>query len=81
MRFHLHTTYPRLSSIYATQNFLHTTMLTMGSSIITTDVSSADQVITNGASNGQDASRTHEEYQYLKSIEEILEHGEFRPDR
>jgi len=55
---------------------------TMASSPIPTEVSASGPVLTNGTSTkGQDVSSPHEEYQYLDLIQEILEHGEFRPDR
>jgi hypothetical protein len=54
----------------------------MASSPILTEVSASGPVLTNGTSTkGQDVPSPHEEYQYLDLIKEILEHGEFRPDR
>ena len=55
---------------------------TMASSRIPTEVSASGPVLINGTSTkGQDVPSPHEEYQYLDLIQEILEHGEFRPDR
>ncbi len=41
---------------------------------------SEDKSLKKTAANGPSSMR-HEEYQYLDLIQEILEHGEFRPDR
>lgn len=54
----------------------------MASSTIPTEDPAGGRLLINGTpTKGQDVRSTHEEYQYLELIEEILNHGEFRPDR